>query len=532
MFLRLLLVWVTFCGFLIGCGSTIDVHDAGPDDGALTPTRFLELEGESSLMLVFGDEARILVRYLDEDRAPIRGGIVTFALEGRAHDSSLLGLDGITQADGVAESTLMAGSTRAAFRVRITAEDADPLWVDVAVGDEGFGQLEVATTYEGTREPRLGVAVFADLTCDDPLTMDTRGDWYRMVESTERPVTFIGLPAGVTFAVVGRGEGPAGDLLAYGCVDGVIITAEELQSAAVDIVDLPQQSRGVYDSQLDFETPETAALLGTQVAMRYSTVADSGARAILDAAEAALTEAGNEDLALLLSMAREDEMEAAFGARLRADGIGPEAALGFVEALVRDRIERVVIAGTLRISDGLVFQVTGVQSGTRAGLMDLTSPGLMELDASVDGALDETGETLVLDELAVTLPVGALVDGVANAELGERAEGGLAELMVLHAECDRVMPPEGTEDYCNEACIQTACEHAVENLAGELLVGLESIGRAYVRMSGEVALVDDTADLSADTLAAELDGEWTDEGDETPESLDVAVAGMRVVTPR
>ena len=531
MFLRLLLVWVTISGVLIGCGSTVDVLDAGPD-GAVTPTRYLELEGESSLMLVFGDEARILVRYLDEDRAPIAGGIVTFALEGRAHDSSLLGLDGITQEDGVAETTLMAGSTRAAFRVRITAEDADPLWVDVAVGDEGFGQLEVATTYEGEREPQLGVAVFADLTCADELTMETRGDWYRAVESTDDPVTFIGLPAGVTFAVAGRGEGPSGDLLAYGCVDGVTIDAEELQTAMVDIVDLPQQGRGVYDTELDFLTPETASLLGTAVATRYSTLADSGARAILDAAEAQLIEAGNEDLALLLSMVREASMEEAFAARLRADGAGPEAALGYVEALVRDRAKRVVIAGTLRISDELVFQVMGVQSGTEEDVLDLTSPGLMELEASVAGALDEGGEMLALDELTIALPVAAIVDGIASAELDADGEGGLAELMVRQASCELVVPPEGTSDYCDAACFQMACEHAVENLAGELLVGLEDVGRSQVRMSGDVELTDDTADLMADTLMAALEGEWTGEGDDTPEALDVELAGMRVVAPR
>lgn len=529
MFLRLLLVWVTICGCLIGCGSSIDIPDASPD-GAVTPTRYLELEGESSLMLVFGDEARILVRYLDENRAPIAGGIVTFALEGRAHDSSLLGLDGITMSDGVGETTLMAGSTRAAFRVRVTAEDADPLWVDVAVGDEGFGQLEVSTTYEGEREPRLGVAVFADLTCDDELTMETRGDWYRAMESVEDPVTFIGLPAGVSFAVVGRGEGPSGDLLAYGCVDGVTISAEELQTAMVDIVDLPQQSRGVYDTELDFATPETASMLGTQVAMRYSTLADSGARAILDAAEAQLIDAGNEDLALLLSMVREDSMESMFAAQLRADGAGPEAALSFVEALVRERAKRVVIAGTLRIGDDLMFQVTGVQSGTAEVVLDLASPGLIDLDASAEGSLTEGGEVLALDGLTIALPAAALVDGIASAELD--ADGGLAELMVQEASCELVIPPEGTEEFCNAACFQMACEHAVENLAGELLVGLEDIGRSRVQMSGDVALTDDTADLTSDTLMAELSGEWTGEADETPESLDVEMAGMRVIAPR
>lgn len=515
----------------MGCGSTIDFHDAGPDSD-VTVTRYLELEGESSLMLVFGDEARILVRYLDEDRAPVQGGIVTFALEGRAHDSSLLGLDGITQDDGVAETTLMAGSTRGAFRVRITAEDADPLWVDVAVGDEGFGQLEVSATYEGMREPALGIAVFADLTCEDELTTETRGDWYRALDSTDEPVTFIGLPAGVSFAIAGRGEGPAGDLLAYGCVDGVTIEAEALQTATVDIVDLPQQSRGVYDTDLEFATPETASLLGTAVAARYETLADSGARAILDAAVAQLIEDGEGDLAELLTMARGDEMETAFAMRLRADGAGPEAALGFVEALLRERARHIAIRGTLRLADAMMFEVTGIKSGTEESLADLSSPGLMELDATLMGALDEGGELLAIETLSVALPAAALVDGIANSEMGEGAEGGLAELMVQQAACDTIVPPEMVEDYCDAVCFQTACEHAVENVAGELLVSLEDVGRAEVRMSGEVALMDVSADLTVDTLSALLDGEWTAEGDETPELVNVDLAGMRVVAPR
>ncbi len=497
------------------------------------PTRYLELEGESSLMLVFGDEARILVRYLDENRAPITGGIVTFALAGGAHDSSLLGLDGITQSEGVAETTLMAGSTRAAFRVRVTAEGADPLWVDVAVGDEGFGQLEVTTTYEGEREPQLGVAVFAGLTCDDELTMETRGDWYRIVESVEEPVTFIGLPAGATFAVAGIGEGPMGDLLAYGCVDDVTIDAEELQTAAVDIVDLPQQSRGVYDTQLDFASPETASLLGSQVAAQYTTLADSGAAAILDAAEAQLIAEGNEEFAMLLSMLREADMEMAFATRLRDDSVGPEAALSAVETLVRERAQRVVLSGTLRIADELGFQVMAVQSGTEDAVSDLMSPGLMELEASVDGTLAEGGAMLSLEALTISLPAAAIVDGIAAAELSDPDdEGGLTEYMLRNASCDLIAPPDGAIAYCDAACFQAACEQIVQNVAGELLVGLEDIGRTQLDMRGDVELTDDTADLTSDTLVAELEGEWTSEGDESPESLDVDLAGMRVVAPR
>ncbi len=73
------------------CGQVIDVPelDAGPDAPPTSPNS-LEVEGDANLTLVFGEEVELMVRYLDDDRAPIADAPVAFAFDGRAHDSSLL----------------------------------------------------------------------------------------------------------------------------------------------------------------------------------------------------------------------------------------------------------------------------------------------------------------------------------------------------------------------------------------------------------------------------------------------------------
>ncbi len=153
---------------LAGCASDDGVPpDGGPGgDAAAVPTAQLVITTETSLGLVFGEEAEIHVLYRETSGEPIAGEEVRFALVGRANDSSLSMLRATTNADGDAMVRVTAGHTASSYRVRLSADRAASVSVDVAVSDAGFGGLHVTVDWEGERQvASRRVSVFSGASC-------------------------------------------------------------------------------------------------------------------------------------------------------------------------------------------------------------------------------------------------------------------------------------------------------------------------------------------------------------------------------
>ncbi|MCB9604320.1 MAG: hypothetical protein H6720_28700 [Sandaracinus sp.] len=243
-----------------GCSHSPSVPvDAGPlPDGATEATRRLELDTPRALALRTGEEASIVVRYLDAEGRALSGESVRFVLDGVAHDTTLARIDDRADATGRAEATLVAGATAAAFRVRVSAELATPVSIDVAVSDAGFGELEVELDYAGDREDGvLAAAVFAGGDCEEARALSERGDRYRLRGPDDDVVRFVALPADLTYAVVGRLEGST-NAVGWGCVDGVTVSPEAPSRVRIEVDDLPLVVDGDYDATLAFDAPITA----------------------------------------------------------------------------------------------------------------------------------------------------------------------------------------------------------------------------------------------------------------------------------
>ncbi|MEM9072627.1 MAG: hypothetical protein AAGE52_29235 [Myxococcota bacterium] len=519
------------CLVLAGCGTTVSsMPDGGPDAGP-PPTNMLEVEGDPSVTLVFGAEASIRVRYLDSGRSPIVNERVEFVFEGRAHDSSLGSLDAITDDTGLATTTIVAGTTPAAFRVRVTAENADAVFLDVAVSDEGFGQLAAEVSHDGTREvAALGVAVFAGLTCDDEATRTERGDRFRLQTEEDEAVTFLGLPAGLEYAVAARGEGPEGDLLAWGCVDGVAIEAELAQEVEVVALDLAQQIEGSYQGSLAFTADTTAQLIGDAFA---AVELEAGSGLILDAAVSDLRAAGDMERAARITELRTvGGIDALLDAMLVAEDVGPSVGVSAAEETLRASVTDLAVLGSLRLGDEMSFQVSHLTAGVGDAAVEVDADA-MEIESEVIGEVDERGEMLDLERMTLQLSASDVVVGFAAAISDADPEEALGAWLGDLAGCGAVPELADIVTECDGDCLANACEDVMENVAGTLLERLSEVDMARGRMElrGDIELSDEGSDLTVDRLDALLDGVWTGERSPMPEMLDVTLEGTRIVPP-
>ena len=521
----------------LGCGSASTPPpppDAGAD--AAPRTNVLEVEGPERLALVYGEEAVIAVRYLGPRREPLAERVVSFAFDGRAHDSTLRSLDVQTDETGFARTTLVAGSTPAAYRVRVTAEDAAPAFVDVSVSDEGFGQLSVEVRYDGSRPvTTLGAAVFAGLRCDDETTRTEAGDRYGTPPEHRSEVLFLGLPAGLDYAVVARGEGPTGELLAWGCVDGVAVEAAGLVETAVTAQDLPQDVRGSYETTLTFEPSATAAQLLAQVEVSGEMPLGDGT-SILDAVARSLRAAGDTDgLARLAEARTRSDADAALDDQLTSRGIGPSAALDGLYALLDVGTQDVELRGSLRFGDAPFLHLSHLAVGPPDSRRQVEASVAGGLATELSAELDPVGETLRVELLSVDLRASAWVAALAATMEGpvpaesSPLEGALRRL----ARCEEMPEVPELAGVCDAACLANACSEVMKFLTMDLELRLGELDNARSRITarGELALRDDDADLEVDRVEATLDGEWTGDRSPEPEPLEVNVQGDRVTPP-
>src|SRR5688500_14125131 len=263
-----LLVFSILCFATSGCSPTEYFVDAGPDDAAAAPSGRLVIESEPSVTLAFGEEAALVVRYTEDDE-PVAGATIQFALEGRAHDSTIAGdLEIATDAEGRVSTAVLAGSTAAVFRVRISAERAAPAYVNVSVGNMGFGALTVGAVYSGGREAaaRRVISVYSEMDCVAPEDLPPFPDRTITIEDPMVDETrFVALPAGLRYAIVGRVEGASGATLATACADAVFVDVEG--EARVDLVfeDEPLALAESYDVELGL-APTATSTLASEIA--------------------------------------------------------------------------------------------------------------------------------------------------------------------------------------------------------------------------------------------------------------------------
>ncbi len=507
----------------------------------------LVIEGDSSLTLSFGDATMLSARYT-ESGAPVAGTTIRFALEGRAHDATLSEVMMVTDADGRVTTTLTGGSAPSVFRVRASSDRAAPAYVNVSVGNMGFGGLRVGASYAGSHDgaTRRVIDVYSEMSCADDLP--TSPDRTQALDNPDDvEADFPVLAAGLHYAVRGRVLGASGVPLATACVDGVEVLRDMEVRVDLTFSDQPLVVDGDYDTSLGLRSTSTTAFLaelarGTGAARLD--MAGTAAALYLDALEDQLRTLGDGAAADALAARRLDGMtDATLQGRLDDAGAGPTAGLNSFVTLLASRLSMITLAGPLALgtTSGTLEGAFGTLT-LKLGLVGDPESVPLEIDAAAIGlSLAPTATwsftpgdaTLGLDSLTLTLPLGTLADAAIDAEAHAHGYDSAAKLLVSGAGCD-VLASWITEDpvlapLCDSDCAAVTCTHALEGVLNAVRGALAATDETHseASLSGSVSLVDTDADLVVDRLVGnDLAGAWSD-GTSTGDPLDGQLTGMR-----
>lgn len=535
---------------LAACDGDSSAGRLGADAGAVASPqgaegRRLDLVSESSLRLDAGAEARIEVRLLDADERPVAGESVGFALIGRAQDASLAELAVTTDAEGMAANRLMGGQIVATFRVRVSAEGADDIYIDVASSDAGFGTLVVEATYPGMRVVAQRVLTAqADATCaDEP----TEGDPTLTLTDADQAM-FLALPADTSYAVHGVAGGLDGTTLATGCVDGIVVEADRDVVTSIAWDDEPLRPVGMFELEADLDTTAPAASLAQSLGLTgnglvldvagEANASNADAAFLLDSLDATLRGeefASRPDYtALADAFAKEralpstvPSLEQTLQAVLDEAAHGPRVAVRGMADLVQDSLATVRLAAEVTLDrDGhdlpmawRALRVDAIPVPTDAAVptVDLR---MLDDDAAAEAVFRAGKDSVEITEVRFSLPFGALATQSLRTIAGK--ETGLAREIAEQLGCDEFVAWRAQQsvgpDVCNGPCIRAACDRAVGRIvaAAEIAWLALDAQRPRVTLHGTLALEDDDGDLEVERMASDrLWGAWQAASDDT-----------------
>ena len=248
------LAWITCGAFAFACG--------GGDDPMMDDPRWenarLEIVGSAAVNLQWDDRTELVVRYLDQDDAPIEDAPIDWAIEGSDGGSRLAALQSYTDLNGTARIGLTAGMMNTTFGVVVTPPaDGDPVRVDVAVSDTAIGSITVVMSYAGARELASFEARLFDGEACSGLDPSDLPDELRSVPASslsERPA-FAGVAPGSTYTVAVLARNARTQLSAFGCTDLVVVAAGNDTEVDVTLRDraLPPDFVGVWDLDNEFD---------------------------------------------------------------------------------------------------------------------------------------------------------------------------------------------------------------------------------------------------------------------------------------
>lgn len=509
-------------------------YDGGAPDVIVPPPRQIEVVGPQQLSLGFGDQATFTVRYEEADGTPIVGEMVSFALQGSANDASLTQLTATTDANGEAMGTIAAGTIASVFHIRVTADRAEPVYIDVSVSDQGFGMLDVTvpSSVPSRQVSSRQVVIFAGASCSDSGLAMMQGDLQALLGSSNM-VTFPSLPAGSSYAVAVRLSSAGGTLVGWGCTDAAITAGQTTQVTVVPQA-LPLVPDGVYDAALALDATSEAQAASQAIEAAGSSLltgANGDANLLLAAFEMQL-DSTNQSLFDQLIIG-DPSVAGSLQSALDGAGVGPTVAVTDLAQTVQSDLAAVVVHGPLTIDPSATplasWQVAQVDVGP-AGGSPVTSIPATDLSpqpsATVDLSLDLSQDALSLSSLQLDLPLGGVATGLVADEAASAGASSAADLLQSDLGCPTfaswAMNNPEILFYCTSTLstcaqlAQAACTAAAQQLANAIssaLAGLDATHSTVVFMPVTPApgtLSDTSGDLKVDTIAVPgLSGAWS-----------------------
>jgi hypothetical protein len=505
-------------------------------------THQLELLSDSTLRLAFGDHEDLRARLTDRDGVAVPDAKVSFALVGRAQDSSLSSLDVSTDGDGVATNMLTAGRVVATFRVRTSAQGALDEFTDVAVSNAGFGTLSANVAYKGKRAVMQRVVfVQADLSCQHAARMP--GDPTVTLNDKNDVARFLALPAGTSYAVTAIAQGAGDTVLARGCSDGVAIDADSEAMIDLSFADEPLHLAGQFllAATLDSSAPASVLVGALRSATRSLVQDDAQGQALPDAegrflldsldgtlrSDAYAKQSGVSTLVNALSQARMAQssagtLEHSLQMLLKANSQGPLAAIPRIAEFLQKSLGSMRLSAVLALSSKdkkrpLSWQAQRIEAlpittGSAPPFVDLTPfSDMTQLQASFTPEQDLLRlSTLHQRAQFGTLSAQALTQVVSSDPGGHGPEiRNLIGCATLGEWLGKQTLPQNAA--CDGACIQAVCDRALTRLTGAGQTALLAFDqtRPTLTLQGDLELDDADGDLVPEQLTAHAFlGQW------------------------
>lgn len=270
-FLTLALALALFSGCgdeqIIAVGGGPAPHaQAGQVDGAAHPTspedatREIVLLHDSSkpLALVVTDQVLIRAKVIDyELGGPAQDVAVTYEIleQSADGDGHLASTQAMSSTSGEVAVWFKAGLTPTVnYTVQLSAENAVPVTIEVRVSDTPVGDLAVNLSYEGPIAVKnVHVRLFhGSYTCGqfNPINVpeDVLGEKTLLGVGTNDEILFTDLPDGEKYTIVATAQSPTGSLAAAGCLDGVLVVAEDVNTVTLTMYLLTLNPAGTYDT--------------------------------------------------------------------------------------------------------------------------------------------------------------------------------------------------------------------------------------------------------------------------------------------
>jgi len=536
----------------VGCGDATSVPmPPSPNDGGdaapVLGSRTLTNLGEDVLTLQAEELADISFAYRRGNGQPVADAEIMLALVGRADDSSLLELSILTDGSGEATGRIIAGSRPAIFRVRATADEAHPTYIDVSVSPSGFGTLRVTPVHEGVRMiAEYRVALFSGVTCTEGETM-TRSPERELIVPADGAAEFPGLPAETPIVITVWGLSEIGHQVAYGCADEFMVTEDEVTEGEIELSDLNLALDGRYE--LGLTLANTAGSESAGIALEGAISALAGSRGsdaafLLDSLHGSLLETPDLVTASMLAVLIEGgDAERELSRRLTAEGTGVSVAIGRAAETVRSMLGSFSIQGTLVFPTSTEEPATWMSQTiivTRTSAGSMLSLPLSSITEDPSGSMraevDPISDRVIVREYALKLPLSGVAFQTFRAEIASIEPGSPGSRFATEIGCASltawVAGRPSLTTTCGTDCVNRACRRAGTDTSAAVAEALSSLDdrRSIISIAGEFEVTDEDGDLHPDTLDGEsFEGVWTAPGRTEGDAIRAEVSGERAI---
>jgi len=215
--------------------------------------------------LVITENFQIRAKVIDyQASAPADNALVSFAIIANDNDgdATLTAFQAYTSPNGEVAVTFRANHKAGVnYTVQLNTEGAEPVTLDIYVGDEPSGDIQVNLAYEGpiaikNVHVRLLPGTFS---CGQfkatnvPLDVLGEKTILGLGDGADQGALFTHLPVSKKFTVIATAQSPTGSLAAAGCVDGVLVIPGETNTVTMTMYLLILNPAGYYDSTSVFD---------------------------------------------------------------------------------------------------------------------------------------------------------------------------------------------------------------------------------------------------------------------------------------